>query len=300
MRDHTVTVFGGTGFLGRAVTRRLAHSGARVRIAARHPDARSFAGLEGRIERCPTDIRKERDVTAGLDGATAAVNVVSLYAEDHGHTFEDIHVAGATRIATAARDAGIDRLAHISGIGVDPDSPSRYIAARARGERGARQACPSTVGLRPSVLFGPQDQFLTTLDRLTRLPVIPLFGHGATRLQPVHVDDVAAAIEAALQQPAAQGRVFELGGADVHTWREIVRLVLRHRRRHRALVPVPFSAWHVMARMGRILPGPPLTRDQVILMEHDNVVGRHAATAADLGVEPRRLDTSLAACLDGS
>ena len=290
MNDQTVTVFGGSGFLGRAVVQRLARSGATVRVAARRPEGAAFVGEEAQVERWPVDIDDEDAVAAALEGATGAVNAVSLYAESGGRTFEGIHVRGAIRIAEAARAAGVERLAHISGIGVDPASPSPYVAARARGERGARDACPATVALRPSVIFGRHDRFLSTLDAVTRLPVIPLFGQGRTRLQPVHVDDVAAAVETVLRTPdAARTGVFELGGAGIYTYREIVRRVLQHRRRHRPLVPVPFTAWHVLARMGALLPGPPLTRDQVILMETDNVVGVNAATFTELGIEPTSL-----------
>ncbi len=296
-----ITVFGGTGFLGRVVVRCLVRAGKTVRVAARRPSRAAFAAYTDCIERVSVDVRDDDAVAQALRGADAAVNAVSLYVERGELSFDAIHVDGAARVARAAEAASVDALVHISGIGADPRSRSGYIAARGRGEAAVREAFPSATILRPSVLFGRDDAFLATLDAVTRLPVLPLFGRGSTRLQPVHVEDVAAAVRAAIDRhPAGAGRVFELGGADAYTYREILTLVMRHRRRRRVLLPVPFAVWCAATGVAAFLPNPPITRDQVILMSRDNVVGLHADSFADLGIEPASLAALLPSCLNGS
>ncbi|AGA34694.1 NAD-dependent epimerase/dehydratase [Thioalkalivibrio nitratireducens DSM 14787] len=299
MTPDITTVFGGTGFLGSRIVREIVASGRPVRIAARHPVRPAWAGAGDAIELATANIHDETSVARALDGATAAVNAVSLYAEAGGHdTFEAVHVTGAGRMARLAREAGVRRLVHISGIGADVTSPSFYVRARARGEQSVRAAFPNAVIVRPSVLFGPQDAFLANLARLAQLPVIPLFGRGDTRLQPVFVDDVAQAVArlTAAADPAAS--LFELGGARVYRYREIVEQVLDHcGRRRRLLMPVPFLLWRTLAGLTMFLPNPPLTRDQVLLMQKDNVVHPGTATFADLGIAPHSLEESLPHCL---
>ncbi len=292
--DATAVVFGGTGFLGRAVVTALAGSGWRVRVAARHPYADI---LSERIEPRIVDIRDEPAVAAAIEGADAVINAVSLYVEKGGLDFDAIHVHGAARVARLAADAGAGRLVHVSGIGVDPASESRYVQARAQGETAVRSAFPGATVVRPSVIFGANDRFLSTLDSVTRLPILPLFGHGGMRLQPVHVDEVALAIRASLADPATAGTVFELGGGEVLRYRDILRAVLRQRGRRRILLPVPFRIWRGIARVSALLPNPPVTIDQLALLAMDNVVGCDAATFADLGIAPRGLIERLPACL---
>lgn len=295
MAHEPITVFGGTGFLGSAVVRRLAAAGTPVRVAARHAAVPESSGTNGgAVEPCVADVRDEDAVARAVAGAGGVVNAVGLYVERGGATFDAVHVEGAARVARCARAAGVERLVHISGIGADPRSRSRYVAARGRGEARVHTEHPEAVILRPSVLFGPGDAFLRTLDAVTRLPAVPLFGDGGTRLQPVHVDDVAAAATRALEEPAAVGRVFELGGAGVYSYRAIVEAVLAHHRRRRLLLPVPFPAWRLLATLASALPAPPLTRDQVALMEADSIVGAEVGTFADLGITPRALDDVLA------
>jgi NADH dehydrogenase len=216
-----------------------------------------------------------------------------------GLDFDGIHVEGATRLARVAHSAGVERIIHVSGIGVTEESPSPYVRARARGEMRVREMFPGASILRPSVLFGPDDSFLATLDNVTRLPVVPLFGRGNTRLQPVHVEDVAAAVAGAAHTADAKGRVFELGGNEVLHYREIVQAVLSHRRRWRPLLPVPWAAWRGIAYAGKMLSNPPLTIDQIVLMQADNIVSVGMATFADLGIEARGLHASLTECLPG-
>lgn len=295
-----VTVFGGTGFLGRAIVRGLIAAGYPVRIACRHPANTGLTDSTDGIEFCPADIRDPTTVAEAVDGAFAAVNTVSLYVDHTGSEFHSVHVRGAGDLARAAARAGLRTVVHVSGIGTDPASPSRYVRARAQGEAAVLDAFPGAVILRPSVLFGRGDRFLTTLDNLTALPAIPLFGRGGTRLQPVHVDDTAGAAIRAIETESPPAGVFELGGSEVMTYREILRAVLHHRGRQRLLLPVPFPLWHMVAIASRILPEPPLTRDQVILMQTDNVVDKNASTFADLEISPRGLRESLPDSLDGS
>jgi NADH dehydrogenase len=290
-----VSVLGGTGFLGRRVVATLAAAGWRVRMVARRPQAwHPGTGVEA----VAADIRNAAVLAAALDGAAAVVNAVGLYVERGAETFDAVHVLGARRIAEHAAAGGIARLVHVSGIGVDGASPSAYVRARARGEQAVREAFPGATVLRPSVLYGAGDALLSTLDAMSRLtPVLPLFGRGASRLQPVHVDDVAAAVVRVLEEPASAGQVYELGGPRTWTYRELLELVLRHRGRRRALLPVPFVTWELIARVAGAFPDPPLTRDQVALMREDNVVAPGALGFAELGLTPRDLEQALPGCL---
>ncbi|MEQ6918462.1 complex I NDUFA9 subunit family protein [Halomonas aquatica] len=300
MREGPITVFGGTGFLGDAIVRELVETGHPVRIAARHPGRPEWAEAGDIIELAAADIRDEASVAEALAGASAVVNAVSLYAETRDASFEAIHVTGAGRLARQARAAGIERLVQVSGIGASHDSPSAYVRARARGEDAVLEAMPKAIIVRPSVLFGPQDAFLSGLEGLTRLPLIPLFGRGTTRLQPVHVGDVARAIAQLSGHPATQRRLFEFGGPDVLSYREILETLLAHLNRERTLVPIPFLAWRLLAALATWLPGPPLTRDQVILMQSDNVADEDVGGFRDLKILPHSLYESLASCLPSS
>jgi len=297
MSAQLITVFGGTGFLGRAVVRELVDAGQRVRIAARHPALPP--GIDGSetIELVRADIRDSSSIEAAIAGADSVVNAVSLYVEQPEASFETIHVESAARLASLARQAGIERFVHISGIGARTDSPSSYVRARARGESAVLKALPGAIIVRLSVLFGPDDAFLTTLAGLTRLPAIPLFGHGNTRLQPVHVTDVARALIRLLGEPLTRRRLFELGGPDVMRYRDIMTLLLAHLHRERPLVPLPFLVWRILAATASLLKDPPLTTDQVILMQQDTLASGDVGSFRDLGISPRSLRDSLPTCL---
>ena len=282
-----VTVFGGSGFLGRRIVRRLAADGAEVRIAVRRPERAALLarfGRAGQITPVRADVWDEATVAPALGGADAVVNTVGHYVERGGASFEAIHGQGARHVAEAATAAGVPRLVHISGIGADPASDSSYVRARAAGERLVREAFPAATILRPSVMFGPGD-FLNRLARLARvMPVIPLFGSGETKLQPVYVDDVAAAVTTALATPQAAGKLYELGGPRVYTYKALVQLVLERTGRRRLLLPLPYSLWIALAAIMAPLPQRPISRDQVKLMQQDNVVSADALSFADLGI----------------
>lgn len=288
MPSPLATVFGGTGFLGRRIVRRLANAGMRVRIAARHPEVPDWATPGHDLEPATADVRDEAAVARALEGADAVVNAVSLYVEKRGGPgFDAVHVEGAARVALLASAAGASRLLHVSGLGVDPDSESAYVRARWRGEVAVQEAFPAAVMLRPSALFGPRDALLAGLAAVTRLPVVPLFGDGSVRLQPVFVADLAAAAARLLDGGRDAAAIYEFGGAETLSYRELVAGVLAAHERRRLLLPVPFAAWRLLARLMQLLPRPPLTRDQVVLMARDNVVaGSHPGFAA-LDIAPR-------------
>ncbi|WP_404298174.1 complex I NDUFA9 subunit family protein [Halomonas sp.] len=299
MRDAHTVVFGGTGFLGRAIVRELVEAGRSVRIAARHPKLPEWLEAGDRVEAVACDLRNKQQVVTTLEGSGAVINAVSLYVERprSGLTFEEIHVTGAGQLARLAREAGVTRLVHVSGIGTTDTSPSAYVRARAAGERAVIDALPKAVILRPSVLFGPGDAFLAALMRLAQLPVMPLFGRGNTLLQPVHVADVARASVSLSDMRPLTRRLFELGGPEVLRYRQVVEQVLAHLECRRPLMPMPFPIWRLTAAMLAPLPNPPLTRDQVILMQQDTIVSDGVGTFNDLGIVPRTLHDSLPTCL---
>jgi uncharacterized protein YbjT (DUF2867 family) len=289
-----VAVLGGTGFLGRALVRQLVEAGMRVRVAVRHPAADQPASAE----QVKADVRDETSVESAFTGAHAVVNAVGLYVERGEETFDAIHIQGAAHVARQAKGQGLARLVHVSGIGADLTSTSRYVRARAEGELRVKEAFDGATIIRPSVLFGAHDAFLNALDRITALlPVVPLFGTGQTRLQPVYVEDVAHAVAACLRDASTAGITYELGGAEIYTYREILKKVLRHRGRRRMLLPVPFALWDILASSLSMLPAPPVTGDQIALMRQDNVVHPGAAGFRDLGIAPRSLHELLPLCL---
>lgn len=290
MERPLTTVFGGTGLLGSRIARQLVALGSQVRIVSRRPRRPGWLTSPGAVELVTADIRDEQSVARAVAGADSVVNAVSLYVPSRRHgSFEDIHVQGAARVGRAARAAKVQRLVLISGLGVDANSPSAYVRARMRGEDVTRKVFPGAVAVRPSVLFGPDDAFLSSLMGIARLPVIPLFGRGDARLQPVLVDDVAQAVALLARGEADDHRVFTLGGGEVYTYREVVNLVLESLGRTRPLVPVPFGAWLALATLLEVLPNPPLTVDQVRLMQQDNVVAGNFGRFEHLGIEPESL-----------
>jgi uncharacterized protein YbjT (DUF2867 family) len=294
--SYRVTVFGGSGFLGRAIVRRLAADSADVRVAVRHPErATSLAEPgAGTITSTYADVWDETTVGPAIAGADAVVNTVGHYVERGRATFEAIHGQGAAHVARAAAAAGIGRLVHISGIGADPNSESPYVRARATGERLVREAFPQATILRPSVLFGPEDAFFNQLADVARLmPVLPLFGAGEVRLQPVYVGDVAEAVARALAIETAKGQTYELGGPRAYSYRTLLELLLRQVGRKRWLLPVPYVAWELLATVAAPLPKRPISRDQVVLMKRDNVVGPNALGFAALGITQHSVEEIL-------
>ena len=289
----SVTVFGGTGYLGRHIVRRLMQNGCSVRVAVRHPQPDLFQDTGNVVQQTQADVTDKNAVADAVQGVDGVVNSVGLYVETGEASFDAIHIKGAREVALQAATAGAP-LVHISGIGADTESASRYVAARAAGELAVREAAENAVILRPSVLFGPDDVFLDSLLKLVRfLPGIPLFGDGSKRLQPVHVEDVAEAVVCVFDEAGSPRTIYELGGPRIYTYRELLETIIEHLKRTRVLLPVPFTVWRLLAAGCAVLPNPPLTRDQIILMSHDNVVSPDHGTFQDLGINPQALEDTL-------
>jgi NADH dehydrogenase len=286
MSDRIVTVFGGTGFLGRHVVRCLRANGFVVRVASRHANRAECS--DPKIQSVRTDIRDPVSIEAALVNAWGVVNAVSLYVERGSDTFHAIHVNAAHTIAINAREAGAERLVQVSGIGADTASPSLYVRKRGEGEQAVQSAFPGTVIVRPAVMFGTDGGFVATvLDLLRKLPAYPMFGRGQTRLQPVAADDVAEAIARIMLRPEREPTLYEFGGPDVFTYDAFVRTVAREAGLRPLLLPVPFGAWHLLARIAENLPSPPVTRNQVELMEVDTVATPSMPGLRGLGIAPK-------------
>jgi uncharacterized protein YbjT (DUF2867 family) len=282
-----VTVFGGTGFLGGRVVRHLRKHEFFVRIASRHPNrGRRLFGLDDpKLQSIEANIHDERSVADAVAGAYGVVNAVSLYVEHGRETFHSVHVECAKRVAAQAHRAGVERFAHISGIGAHAASPSLYIRERGEGELAVRAAFAGATLVRPAVMFGPDDAFLTIILKLLRqLPIYPMFGRGLTRLQPVYVEDVAEAIARALQGTGTNAITYECGGPRVYSYEEFLRTVAREADLKPILIPIPFAAWHILAWISEMLPSPPVTRNQVELMQVDNVSSPEMPGFGDLGI----------------
>jgi uncharacterized protein YbjT (DUF2867 family) len=292
MNTNLVTVFGGSGFLGRHTVRALARAGWRIKVATRHP-ARGFflrpLGTVGQIDFVKCDVSDAESVAHAVMGSSAVINLTGILFQK-GQTFADVQAEGADNIAQAATRAGVRALVHVSAIGADLESDSTYAATKAQGEQAVREAFPDAVILRPSIIFGPEDGFFNKFAGMARFsPVLPLVGGGHTRFQPVFVGDVAQAIVTALGD-AARGRTYELGGPGVYSFKELLQLILREIGRKRALVSLPFGLASFKAAFLQMLPNPILTVDQVTLLKKDNVVAPTAAGLADLGITPTSVE----------
>jgi len=294
-----VTVFGGSGFVGGQIVRALAKRGRRVRVAVRRP-GRAYRsrmlGDVGQIEVVQANIRDDASVARALDGAEACINAVAVLYEVGRQGFDALHVDGAARVARAAADRGIGRVIHISALGADARSPSRYASTKAAGEAAVRAAAPTATILRPSVVFGPEDHFFNRFAAMATIsPMLPLIGGGATRFQPVFVADVAAAAAHAVADAETAGRTFELGGPTTYSFKELMERMLAVIERRRLLVPVPFGVAGLIGLIGDLaattgMVAPPITRDQVEMLRADNVVGAGSPGLADLGVAATALE----------
>jgi NADH dehydrogenase len=294
MAARVATIFGGSGFIGRHLIGRLAKQGWVLRVAVRHPARASFLkplGDVGQITPIRVPLQDQLAVEAAVQGASAVVNLVGVLYERGAQTFAAVHARGAQTVAAAAQAAGAKHLVHLSAIGADVHADADYARSKGAGEAAVKTAFPRATILRPSIVFGPEDDFFNRFAAMARLaPALPLIGGGGTRFQPVYVGDVAAAIVAVLDGAQAQGQTYELGGPSVYTFAELMTLMLREIHRRRPLVPLPFALAEIMARPLELLPVPPLTRDQVRMLRHDNVVAAGARTLADLGIAPTSVE----------
>ena len=293
-----VTVFGGSGFIGTQVVRALARRGWRVRVAARNAKSAPMlhmAGDVGQVQVVRCDITDKAAVAEAVRGADAVINLVGILFETGGRKFQTLHVEGAVNVAEAARAAGAKRLTHISALGADADGKADYARTKGEAEVAVRAAFPGAVIVRPSIVFGSGDQFLNRFAAMaTWSPVLPLIGGGQTKFQPVYVADAAEAIARATVAPEAQGETYELGGPSVWTFEDILKFILRETNRRNILLPLPFPVVRLIGSLAQIpaMIGlrPALTKDQVVLLETDNVVTPGAKGLADLGVEPSGLE----------
>ncbi|MFC3080428.1 complex I NDUFA9 subunit family protein [Phenylobacterium terrae] len=294
-----VTVVGGSGFIGSQVVRALARKGLRVRVAVRRPhlagDLRMHGDV-GQIEIVQANIRNPDSLARAMDGAAACVNLVAVAFERGRQKFQSLHVMGARNAAEAARAAGATRFVQVSALGADADSPAKFARSKAAGEAAVREIFPDAVVIRPSVVFGPEDDFFNRFGSMaTMSPALPLIGGGKTRFQPVFVGDVGRAIAEAAVRAEAAGRTYELGGPGVFTFRELMELLLKEIQRRRLLLPIPFAAAGALGAVGDVIAmtpfPPPITSDQVKLLKADNVVSEGAPGLSDLGIVPTTVES---------
>jgi len=293
-RPKLVTVFGGSGFLGRHVVRELARRGYRIRAAVRRPELAGHLqplGNMGQIHAVQANIRVRWSIDRAVEGADHVVNLVGILYESGPQAFAAVHAAGARAVAEAAAAVGAG-LTHGSAIGADPGSASAYARSKAEGEQAVLETVPAAVIFRPSIMFGPEDDFFNRFAAMARLsPVLPLIGGGRTKFQPVYVGDVAEAFARSVEGEVTGGRIYELGGPDVRSFRELLEDMLAVVGRRRLLLPVPWPLASLQAAVLGLLPRPLLTRDQVTLLKSDNVVSREAEadgrSFAGLGIRPQ-------------
>jgi len=305
--DRLVTVFGGSGFVGRHVVRAFARRGWRVRAAVRRPDLAGFlqtSGNVGQVQAVQSNLRYPASIAAAVEGAEIVINAAGVKSQSGRQSYEAVHTFGSGEAARAARAAGASAFIQISGLGADAHADNRYIASKGRAEDAARSAFPDAVILRPSVVFGPEDEFLNRFAEVARmLPVLPMFGGGGVRMQPVYVGDIALAAALAIDGKLAAGQTYELGGPETLTLQEIMQRVLAIVERRRALAPLPLGLSRMLASateiasavtLGKFPQALTTTRDQIDLLALDNLVSEDAAkagrTLAGLGIDAQGID----------
>lgn len=303
MKRHQIAVMGGSGFIGRYIVKRLAERGEVLAVGGRHAADAKFLKLKGDVGQvglvnigidAPDDVLR-----AFVEGKDALINCVGILYERGSQKFDVVHHSAPAKLARLAREAGIERLVHISAIGADPRSTSAYARSKAAGEQAVRDAFPTATILRPSIVFGPEDDFFNRFATLAVMsPFVPLIGGGETRFQPVYVGDVASAAIRVLDDPATAGRTYELGGPKVYTFRQLMELLLCEIKRHRRFVDLPFGLATLQARFMALLPKPPLTPDQVEMLKRDNVVAAGALDLKTLGITPTSVEAVIPTYLD--
>ncbi|MBN8964975.1 MAG: complex I NDUFA9 subunit family protein [Rhizobiales bacterium] len=296
--DTLITIFGGSGFLGRHLVRALAHRHYRIRVACRRPDLAGHLqplGRVGQIHAVQANVRNAASVQAAVRDAGIVINLVGILFERGRQRFNTVQDQGARRVAQAAAAQGA-RMIQVSAIGADESSTSLYARSKAAGEKAVLAAAPDAVIVRPSVVFGPEDDFFNKFGAMARmLPALPLVGGGATKFQPVFAGNVAEAIAQMVEGKAKPGATYEIGGPEALTFKEILEFVLKVTERRRLLIPVPFALAKLKATFLQFLPRPPLTPDQVELLKSDNVVSDEARaegrTLAAFGIEPTTIES---------
>ena len=294
MRSKVVTIFGGSGFIGRYVVQRLAELGAVIRVPTRRPERSIFLkplGGVGQINIEPWNPTAPGEAERQLIGSDYAISLVGILFERRGGDFERLQARLPGEIGAAATKHGLRHVVHVSAIGADARSRAEYGRTKAAGEAALKASFPQATILRPSIVFGPEDSFFNRFARMSQIsPALPLIGGGRTRFQPVYVGDVAEAVVAGLTRPEAAGRTYELGGPTIYTFKELLTYLLKVTGRRRLLLDLPFGVAALQAKLLRFLPEPPLTPDQVELLKRDNVVAAGAAGLVDLGIAPTPLE----------
>ncbi|MEL7529271.1 MAG: complex I NDUFA9 subunit family protein [Pseudomonadota bacterium] len=301
-----VTIFGGSGFLGRHIVQSLARRGYRIRAAVRRPDLATHLqplGAPGQIMAVQANLRYRWSIDRAVIGSDAVINAVGILAPTGNQTFDAVQAFGPRAIAEAARGAGLSAITHISAIGADADSTSQYARTKAAGEAGVLETLPDSVILRPSIVFGPEDDFFNQFAQMARFaPALPLIGGGETKFQPVYVCDVAEAVARSVDGQLTPGAIYELGGPEHKSFRACLEEMLDITRRSRFLLPIPFPVASAMGKVMQMLPGAPLTADQVELLKTDNVVSEAAIkdgrTLEGIGIEPATLASILPTYLE--
>ncbi|MEO1135437.1 MAG: complex I NDUFA9 subunit family protein [Pseudomonadota bacterium] len=306
MTGKLAVVFGGSGFVGRHVVRELARRGWRVRVAVRRPHHAQFLrpmGVVGQIQLKQCNIRHQPSVVEALKDANAVINLVGILFQNGPQRFDAVQAGGAATVARLAAEAGISDYVHLSAIGADANSDSLYARTKGEAEEAVRSAVPTAAIIRPSIVFGTEDSFFNKFAAMattTPFTPLPLIGGGKTKFQPIYVDDVADAVCEALVRPEAAGRTYEVGGPSIYTFRELMELMLQEIGQRRPLIPVPFPIATMIGAFGELaglapFVDPPLTRDQVKLLKHDNIVdlSGNVGVLADLGVEPETVEAIL-------
>jgi len=302
MKQHRAAILGGNGFIGRYVVKRLAERGDVLTVGGRRAASAKFLKLKGDVGQVGlVNIRIDDEalLPAFVANNDAVVNFVGILHESGGQRFDMVHHVGPAHLARLAREAGVARFVHLSAIGADPRSTSAYARTKAAGEQAVRDAFPTATILRPSVVFGREDQFFNRLAAVAMVsPVLPLIGGGETRFQPVYVGDVADAVVRCIDDSTTAGRTYELGGPKVYSLRALTELLLAEIHRKRYLIDLPFGLASLQARLMSLLPNPPLTPDQVEMLKRDNVVSSGALTLAMLGITPTAVEAILPSYLD--
>lgn len=301
-----VTIFGGSGFLGRHIVQALARRGYRVRAAVRRPDLATHLqplGAPGQIMPVQANLRFRWSVDRAIIGSDAVVNAVGILSPTGSQTFDAVQGFGPRAIAEAARSANLAAITHISAIGANSDSKSAYARTKAAGEAGVLETLPDSIILRPSIVFGPEDDFFNQFAEMARFsPALPLIGGGETKFQPVYVCDIAEAVARAVDGKLRPGATYELGGPEIKTFRDCLEEMLEITRRSRVLLPIPFPVASAMGKVMQLLPGAPLTADQVELLKTDNVVSEAAKsegrTFEGLGIDSSNLASILPTYLE--
>ncbi len=294
MSQKIITVFGGSGFIGSSLIMRLARHGYRVRVAVRNTDRANHLrvyGEVGQVMPIQVYLNDKSSIQDVIKGSWGVVNLLGILYESGKSNFQNIHVNAAKEIAQASAKEGIERLVHVSALGANTKSPSKYAQTKAHGEKTVERAFPNASIIRPSVVFGPGDQFLNMFAKLaTVLPVMAAFEKGAASMQPVYVGDVADAIMTCLEDSKHQGKIFELGGPEIYTLKELMAYAANVTGRDRKIIDIPSPLGKVMAHVFGLMPRPLITPDQLKLLKTDNVVDKKSKGLKDLGVEPSHME----------